>query len=133
MLPKILLKILKKDTVSTAKNSVTSKQNAEKKEEINGNRHEETTAKPKIVQAPRLNLILAANLIKRKIVGMEPTRPTIRGLSDTSNKKGRRKLLPNKRQLNLEMKQKTSNAGPALWGNSRREGVFNRGCPYHIR
>ena len=86
-------------------------------------------ATPKIVQALRLNAILVANLIKQKIVGMEPTRPTIRGLSDISNKKGRRIPLPNKRQLNLEMNQKTNYTAPALRGNSRREVVFNRRSP----
>ena len=87
----------------------------------------------KKVQAPRLNAILAANLIKRKIVGMEPTQPTIRDLSVTSNKKRRRIPPPNKRQLNSTMNQKTNYAAPVFWGNNRCEGVFNRGSPYHLR
>ena len=89
-------------------------------------------AKPKIVQAPRLNATPVANLTKRKVAGTEPTRPTTRDLSDTSNEKGTRILPPNNQQPNLKTNQKTSYAANPLWGNSRREGVFNRRSPYYI-
>ena len=92
-----------------------------------------TTAKPKIVQPPRLNAILVANLTKQKIAGMEPTRLTTRDLSDTSNEKGTGILPHNNRQPNSKTNKKTSYAAHALWGNSRRDCVFNRGFPHHIR
>ena len=67
-------------------------------EEMNGNRRGKTMAKPKIVQAPRLNAMLVANLTKRKTAGMEPLptrkehgyfRPTI----DTQIRKRIKKLV----------------------------------------
>ena len=96
------------------------------------NRHGKITAKPKIAQAPRLNVIRAANLTKQKNAGMEPTRPTTRDQSDTSNEKGTRILPPSNRQPNSETNQKTSYAAPAFWEKRRREGVFNRRSPHHL-
>ena len=87
------------------------------------------TAKPTQMQAKRLNAILAA---KRKIVRLERTLPLIRDLSVTFNKKERRITPPNQRQLNVSKTQKTNYPAPALWRNSRREGVFNRRPPHQI-
>ena len=84
-----------------------------------------TTVIQTTVQAIRSHAMLAANPTKRKIVGMEPTLPTIRDPSVTTNKNGKRTGF---RQLNLLTNQKTNYAAPALRGN-RREGEFNRGSP----
>ena len=40
--------------------------------------------------------------------------------------------LSHNQRTNQKMNQKTNYAAPALWGNSRREGVFTRRPPYHI-
>ena len=62
------------------------------------------------MQTIRLNAILAANPRKRKIVGMEPTLPTVRDLSVTLNKKERGITPSNQRQLSLSKTQKTNYA-----------------------
>ena len=69
----------------------------------------------------------------KTVAGMEPTLPMIRDLSVTLHKNERRITPSNQRQLLLSTTQKTNYAAPALRGNSRREGVFNRRSPYHIR
>ena len=56
------------------------------------------SAKPTQVQAVRLYAILAPKAKKRKIVGTEPTLPTIRNLSATFNKKERRITPSNQKQ-----------------------------------
>ena len=72
------------------------------------------------------NAIHAAKPTKRKIVGTEPTLPMIRDLSVTLHENEKRITLSNQRQTHPLTTQKTNYAAPALWGNSRREGVFNR-------
>ena len=69
------------------------------------------------------------NLTKGKIAGMEPTRQTTRDQSDTSNEKEKQIYPPNNLQPISETNEKTNYAAPALWGNSRREGVFNKRSP----
>ena len=81
------------------------------------------------MQANRPNATLAANPTKRKIVGMEPTLPTTHDPNVIPHKNERRTPPSNKRQLNLLTNKKTNYAAPALWGNSRREGVFTRRPP----
>ena len=88
--------------------------------------------KPTLVQANRLNATHAANLTKRKIVGTEPTLPTIHDLSVTITRNQKRTFPSNQRQLTLSLNQKTNYAAPALRGNSRREGVFNKRSPYNL-
>ena len=88
--------------------------------------------KPITVQANRPNATLAANPTKRKIVGMERTLPTTRDPNVITHKNENRTLPPNKRQLNLLTNKNTNYAAPALWENSRCEGVFTRRPPYHI-
>ena len=50
----------------------------------------------------------------------------------TTHKNESRTPPPNKPQLKLLTIKKTNYAAPALWGNSRREGVFTRRPLYHI-
>ena len=85
------------------------------------------------MQATRSNVTPAPYPTKRKIVGMEPTLPTIRDPSVTTNKNEERITPSNQPQLKLSMNQNTNSAAPALRGNSRREGVFNRGSPHHTQ
>ena len=79
-----------------------------------------------------LNAKHAANPTKRKIVGTEPTLPTIHDLSVTTIQNQKRTFPSNKRQLTLSLTQKTNYAAPALRGNSRREGVLNERSPYDV-
>ena len=88
--------------------------------------------KPTLVQANRLNATHAANLTKWKIVGTEPTLPTIHDLSVTITRNQKGTFPSNQRQLTLSLNQKTKYAAPALRGNSRREGVFNKRSPYNL-
>ena len=60
---------------------------------------------------------------------MEPTLPTTHDPNVITHKNERRTPPSNKRQLNLLTNKKTNYAAPALWGNSRREGVFTRRPP----
>ena len=123
----------KKETASIIANSDITRLNAGRCKETIAYKPRKTTDKLIIVQARCLNVTPAVNPTKRKIVGMEPTLPTIRDLSVITHRNERWILPPNKQQLNLHMNQKTKYAAPALRGNSRREGVFTRRSPYSIR
>ena len=82
--------------------------------------------KPTLVQASRSNVTHAANPTKRKIVGTEPTLPTIHDPSVTITRNQKGTSPPNQRQLTLSLNQKTRYAAPAFRGNSRREGVSTK-------
>ena len=74
----------------------------------------------------------AANPTKQRIVGTEPMLPTTHDLSDTTHKKVKGTPPSHNQQTNPMMKQKTSYAAPALWGNSRREGIFSTRTPNNV-
>ena len=66
------------------------------------------------MQAPRLIAILAVNLTKRKIVGTEPTLPTIHDLNVIFNKKEKRIPTSKRQQPKIPKNQQTIYAAPAL-------------------
>ena len=119
----------KKDTASFATNSETTRPNAENCNATNGSKLGKITDKPITVQTNRPNATLAANPTKRKIVGTELTQPTTNDPNVITHKNESQTPPSNKQQLNLLTNKKTNYTAPALWGNSRREGVFTRRPP----
>ena len=85
--------------------------------------------KPITVWVNRSNATRAANPTKRKIVGMEPTLPTIRGLSVTLITNKKETFLSNRRQSMLSSNQKNNYAAPALRGNSRNARAYSTEDP----
>ena len=64
---------------------------------------------------------------------MEPTRPTTPDPNVIIRRNAKWTPQLNKQQLNPQTNQKTNYAALAHRGKSRREGVFNRRSPHHIR
>ena len=75
-------RIPKKGTAFIPISSAISKPNSKK--ESSSNEPRNTTANHTTMHGTRSNATLAANLTKRKVVGMEPTLPTIRDPSVTT-------------------------------------------------
>ena len=84
------------------------------------------------MQANHPNATPAANPTKRRIVRTEPMLPTIHDLSVTTHKKVKGTPLSHNQQTNPIMNQKTNYAAPALWGNSRRKGIFSTRTPNNV-
>ena len=100
-----------------------------KKKRENGNILETITTNLTPVQAIRSNATLAANPTKQKIAGMEQMLPTIHDPNVITNENKKRTTPSNLRQPKLLKNRKIIYAAPALRGNRRREGVFNRTSP----
>ena len=77
----------------------------------------------------KLNAILAANHIKRKMVEKEPTQSTISERSATIKQSSNQKTTSNQRHQSQLKNQKTRNAATAFWGNTKREGIHHRRSP----
>ena len=64
-----------------------------------------------------------------RLLEWKPTLPTIHDPSVRTHKSAKQSPPSHKRHPNLTMTHKTNYAAPALWGNSRREGVISRRPP----
>ena len=69
---------------------------------------------------------------EEKTVGTEPMPPMIHDPNVTTHKILKWTPPSHNQRTKQKMNKKTNYAAPALWANSRREGVFTRRPPYHI-